>query len=81
MDDADLKANAKDIVNACDRYAVVNLKLEAEAILVASTTITIDNMMELLLYAEEKNCALLKVENLDEAIKSCPSKMMLQVNI
>ena len=67
--DANLKANAKDIVDACDRYEVVNLKLEAEAILVASTTITIDNVMELFLYAEEKNCALLKVENLDEAIK------------
>ena len=57
--DANLKANAKDIVDACDRYEVVNLKLEAEAILVASTTITIDNVMELLLYANEKNCALL----------------------
>ena len=76
VDDTDLKANAKDIVDACDIYEVVNLKLEAEAILVASTTITIDNVIELLLYANEKNCALLKetvndflVENLDEAIK------------
>ena len=61
--DADLKANAKDIVDACDRYEVVNLKLEAEAIQSASTTITIYNVLELLLYADEKNCALLKASS------------------
>jgi len=44
-----LKEHAKDIINAADKYEVVNLKLEAEAMLVFSTSITIDNVVELLL--------------------------------
>ena len=31
ISDKDLKHNAKDIINACDKYGVVHLKLEAEA--------------------------------------------------
>jgi len=38
----------------------VNLKLEAEAAYVKSTKITMDNVMDNLLYADAKNCALLK---------------------
>ena len=65
VSDDDMKSNARDIINAADKYGVSNLKLEAEASLVNSTTITIDNMMEHLLYAEAKNCALLKETVLD----------------
>ena len=36
------------------------LKLEAEAAYVKSTDITMDNAMDNLLYADAKNCALLK---------------------
>ena len=73
VDDEDLKANAKGIIDAADKYGVVGLKLEAEASFVTSTTITIDNVMDNLLYADSKNCALLQeavmdfaVENVDE---------------
>eukprot|EP00579_Thalassiosira_antarctica_P010319 CAMPEP_0201917034 /NCGR_PEP_ID=MMETSP0903-20130614/6522_1 /ASSEMBLY_ACC=CAM_ASM_000552 /TAXON_ID=420261 /ORGANISM="Thalassiosira antarctica, Strain CCMP982" /LENGTH=387 /DNA_ID=CAMNT_0048453013 /DNA_START=14 /DNA_END=1177 /DNA_ORIENTATION=+ len=79
--DEDLKANAMEILNAADKYEVVNLKLEAEAIFVASTIITIDNVMELLLYAHDKNCALLKetvidfiVENGDDVLDNVSLK-------
>jgi len=71
-----LKDHAKDIIDAADKYEVVNLKLEAEAMLVFSTSITIDNVVELLLYSHGKNCALLKealvdfiVENGDDILR------------
>ena len=57
--------NAKDIIDACDKYGVVNLKLEAEATYVKSTEITMDNMMDNLLYADSKNLALLKEAVMD----------------
>ncbi len=56
----DLKSHAKDIINAADKYSIINLKLEAEAAYVKSTDITMDNVMDNLLYADAKNCALLK---------------------
>ena len=75
--EADLKARAKSIIDATDRYSIVNLKLEAEAAYVKSTKITMDNAMDNLLYADSINLALLKevvvdflVENHDEAIES-----------
>ena len=72
----DLKVNAKDIIDAADKYGVVGLKLEAEATLVITTTMTMENVMDNLLYSDAKNCALLKeavmdflLDNADEAIK------------
>ena len=65
LSDEDLKANAKDIINACDKYGVVHLKLEAEAAYVKSNEITTDNMMDNLLYADSKNLALLKEAVMD----------------
>jgi speckle-type POZ protein len=61
----DLKTHAKDIIDAADKYSIVGLKLEAEAVYVESTTITIDNVMDNLLYADAKNCALLKETVID----------------
>ncbi|KAL7453648.1 hypothetical protein ACHAWC_005297 [Mediolabrus comicus] len=58
--EADLKTHAKAIIDAADKYSIVNLKLEAEAAYVKSTKITMDNVMDNLLYADAKNCALLK---------------------
>ena len=46
------------------------MRLEAEAILVSSTTISIDNVMDLLLYADEKNCALLKEAAMDFLVRN-----------
>ena len=55
-----LKTHAKDIIDAADKYSIVNLKLEAEAVYVKSTKITFDNAMDDLLYADSRNLALLK---------------------
>lgn len=76
LTEEDMKIHAKDIINAADKYAIVNLKLEAEAAHVESTTITLENVIDNLLYADSKNLALLKeavmdflAENHDKAIK------------
>ena len=61
----ELNENAKDIINACDKYGVVHLKLEVEACYVKSNEITMDNMMDNLLYADSKNLALLKEAVMD----------------
>ena len=60
-----LKADAKDIIDAADKYSIVNLKLAAEAAYVQSTKITFDNAMDNLLYADSRNCALLKEAVMD----------------
>jgi len=70
LSEEELKDNAKDIINACDKYGVVHLKLEAEAAYVKSNEITIDNMMDNLLYADSKNLALLKEAVMDFMIKN-----------
>jgi speckle-type POZ protein len=71
-----MKAHAKEIIDAADKYDIVNLKLEAEATYVRGTVITIDNVLDNLLYADAKNCALLKeavmdflAEHHNEAVK------------
>jgi len=71
----DLTDNAKDIINACDKYGVVHLKLEAEACYVKSIEITTDNMMDNLLYADSKNLALLKEAVMDFIVKNMHSIM------
>src|SRR6056300_1581611 len=60
VSEEDLKVHAKDIIDAADKYSIVNLKLEAEAAHVKATEITMDNVMDNLLYADAKNCPLLK---------------------
>ena len=75
LSDEDLKDNAKDIINACDKYGVVNLKLETEATYVKSTEITMDNMMDNLLYADSKNLALLKEAVMDYIVANKHSVM------
>jgi len=70
LSDEDLKNKAKDIIDACDKYGVVHLKLEAEACYVKSTEITMDNMMDNLLYADSKNLALLKEAVMDYIVKN-----------
>ena len=72
----ELKSHAKDIIDAADKYSIINLKLEAEAAYVKSIDITMDNAMDNLLYADAKNCALLKeavidflAENSTEAVE------------
>ncbi|KAL7537192.1 hypothetical protein ACHAXR_010471, partial [Thalassiosira sp. AJA248-18] len=80
-----------DIIDATDKYGVVNLKLEAEACYARTITLTVDNVIDILVYAESKNCALLKevamdfiVGNMDDIIgnisfESVPSSMMMDL--
>ncbi len=56
----ELKTHAKDIIDAADKYSIINLKLAAEAVYVHSTDISVDNAMDDLLYADSRNLALLK---------------------
>ena len=65
VSDDEMKLHAKEIIDAADKYGVVNLKLEAEVHYVEATTFTIENVMDVLLYAESKNCTLLKEAALD----------------
>ena len=66
----DLETYAKDIIEAADWYRVSNLKLEAEACLLEKTTFTVENVMDHLLYADSKNCALLEEAAMDFIIKN-----------
>ena len=70
ISDKDLEADAKDMIDAADKYGLVGLKLKAEVHYVKSTTITIDNMIDNLLYADAKNLALLKEAVMDYIVKN-----------
>eukprot|EP00984_Skeletonema_dohrnii_P027462 scaffold17002_cov75-Skeletonema_dohrnii-CCMP3373.AAC.2 len=76
ISDDDFAVHEKDFINAADKYGVTNLKLEAEVWYVNNTEITIDNVIDNLLYADAMNCALLKeavmdfiVENKEEVMQ------------
>ncbi len=73
----DMREHTKEILDAADKFGVTYLKLAAEAHFVQATSFRLENMMEHLLYAESKNCALLKeavmdfiVENGDEVLNT-----------
>ena len=55
----------KEIIEAADKYAIINLKLDAEVWYVSRTIFTLENALENLLYADSKNCALLKEAAVD----------------
>jgi len=59
LTEEELNANAKDIIDIADKFGVVNLKLEAEVCYARSIELTVDNVIDNLLYAGAKNCALL----------------------
>ena len=66
----DMKFHAKEIIDVANRFGVTSLKLETEACFVEGTAFTMEILMELLLYAESKNCALLKVAAMDYIVKN-----------
>jgi len=77
----ELKENAKDLIDACNKYGMVHLKLEAEACYVKEIEITVQNMMDNLLYADSMNCALLKESVIDYMVanrKDVLKKVSLQ---
>lgn len=63
-------SDAEKIIEAADRYGVTNLKLDAEARYVDSVSITMANVMENLLFADSKNCSLLKEVVMDFVVKN-----------
>ena len=66
----ELKNNAKDIINACDKYGIaISFKLEAEACYVNTITLSIDNVLDNLLFADSKNLAALKEAVMDYIIE------------
>ena len=70
VENEDLEEMANDIFDAADMTGVVSLKMEAEACYIQSTTITVDNMVDELVYANSKNLALLKEAVMDFAAKN-----------
>jgi hypothetical protein len=66
----DITIHAKDIINAADRFGITGLKLEAEANLVANTTFGVENVKDLLIYADSVNCALLKEAAMDYMLEN-----------
>jgi len=50
----------KDIIEAANRFGVVDLKLAVETALVELLVITVQNVMDYLLFADAKTCPLLK---------------------
>ena len=65
-----MKSQTKEIIDAANRYGVVNLKLEAEAFFVGATTFSLENVMEQLLYADSMSCALLKEAAMDFIVEN-----------
>ena len=65
-----LKYHARDIIDAADKFGVVGLKLKAEAYWVENTTISIDNAVDNLLYADAKNCPLMKEAVMDFLVQN-----------
>lgn len=51
---AELEQNAREFIDCSDRYGLINLKLETEAVHVAKFKFTVDNVVEALLYADSK---------------------------
>jgi hypothetical protein len=65
-----MKSQTTEIIDAANRYGVVNLKLEAEACFVRDTVFSLDNVMEHLQYADSLNCALLKEAAMDFIVEN-----------
>ena len=68
--DEEFVGNERDLINAADKYGVTNLKLEAEVWCVKNTEITVDNVIDTLLYAHAMNCALLKESVMDFIVEN-----------
>jgi hypothetical protein len=68
--DNEMTSYAKEIIDMADRFDVSGLKLEAEACLVRSTIMTVENVMDHLHFADMKNCALLKEAAMDFIVEN-----------
>ena len=77
ISDEDIKMHTKEIIDAANKCGVVNLKLEAEACFVRDTILSLENVMEHLLYADSMSCALLKEAAMDFIIENSAEVMDL----
>ena len=66
----EMTSHVKEIIDMADRFGVSGLKLEAEAFLVRTTAISMDNVMDHLHFADMKNCALLKEATMDFIVEN-----------
>jgi hypothetical protein len=57
ISDDGMTTHAKEIIDVADRYGVTSLKLEADVCLVNATIFGVENLKDVLLYADSKNCA------------------------
>ncbi|KAL7546149.1 hypothetical protein ACHAWF_009488 [Thalassiosira exigua] len=57
---AEWKGHSKDFIDAADRFGLKNLKIEAEAWYVKFLKITVENVIDELIYADRMHCFLLK---------------------
>jgi hypothetical protein len=84
-----MNSHAKDILDSANRYGVVDLKLKAEACLVKTTAFWVENLLDILLYADFKNCALLTeaavdfmIQNIEQILfKDAPRKWVNDVKV
>lgn len=66
----DLRKNAMEMIEVANKYGAVNLKLEAEAQYIKSSTFTTFNMMDHLLFADSMSCEALKEAVMDFIAKN-----------
>mmetsp|Transcript_10998 Transcript_10998/g.24206 ORF Transcript_10998/g.24206 Transcript_10998/m.24206 type:complete len:295 (+) Transcript_10998:1599-2483(+) len=84
LNDVDWEKESKNLIDAADRFGVTTLKIEAEVRhLKYCSKFTVDNAVDTLLYADSKQCALLKeaatnfiLENAVDVLKSDAFKSM-----
>lgn len=65
VSEEDMKAQAKENIEAADRFGIAILKLETEACFLEATVFTLENVVAHLLNADSKICALLKEAAVD----------------
>ncbi len=70
ISEEEFKTHSKDLINAADKYGVTNLKLAAEVWFVHNTELTVENVIDNLLYADAMSCALLKETVMDFIVKN-----------
>ena len=76
---------AKTIIDAADKYGVGNLKIEAEKKYIDYIDFTAENIVDELLYADAKNCMLIKkaameflMDNMGDIVKTTSLKRLYQ---
>ena len=75
-----MKENAKNLIDAANKFGVLSLKLEAEVCYIKSTTLVIYNILNNLHYADSKNYALLKETVIDFIVENVEDILLGKVS-